>query len=83
MYALGLGFQKEGGKFIVKNVDEDGLAYQAGLRKGDELIKVNQLVPESVDQITQQLRVLARNKIQLEVNRNQQKMKIELKKFII
>ncbi|ARS40163.1 hypothetical protein CA265_11065 [Sphingobacteriaceae bacterium GW460-11-11-14-LB5] len=83
LYALGLGFQKEGGKFIVKNVDEDGLAYQAGLRKGDELIKVNQLVPESVDQITQQLRVLARNKIQLEVNRNQQKMKIELKKFII
>ncbi len=83
LYALGLGFQKEGGKFIVKNVDEDGLAYQAGLRKGDELIKVNQLVPESVDQITQQLRVLARNKIQLEVNRNQQKMKIELKKFVI
>jgi hypothetical protein len=83
LYALGLGFQKEGDKFIVKNVDEDGLAYQAGLRKGDELIKVNNLVPESVDQITQQLRILAKNKIQLEVNRNQQKMKIELKKFAI
>jgi hypothetical protein len=83
LYALGLGFQKEGDKFIVRNVDQDGLAYQAGLRKGDELIKVNNLVPESVDQITQQLRILAKNKIQLEVNRNQQKMKIELKKFAI
>lgn len=83
LYALGLGFQKEGDKFIVKNVDKDGLAYQTGLRIGDELIKINQVNPESVDQITQQLRLLAQRQVQVEVFRNQQKLKFELKKFRI
>ncbi|WP_316847492.1 retroviral-like aspartic protease family protein [Pedobacter psychrodurus] len=83
LYALGLGFQKDGDKFIVRNADVDGWAYQAGLRKGDELLRINNVVPESVDQITQQLRTLAKNKVPLEVNRNQQKIKIELKKFEI
>jgi|GEM_PF-2924608 len=83
LYALGLGFQKDGDKFVAKSVDEKGLAYQAGLRKGDELLKINNITPESIDQITQQLRTLSKNKVPLEVNRNQQKIKIELKKFDI
>ncbi|TCD08259.1 PDZ domain-containing protein [Pedobacter frigidisoli] len=83
LYALGLGFEQNGSKFIAKHVDEKGLAYKAGLRTGDELISINQINPNSVDQITQQLRKLAKNKVPLEVNRNQQKVKIELKKFDI
>lgn len=83
LYALGVGFLQNGSKFMVTHVDEKGLAYKAGLRTGDELISINQVNPASVDQITQQLRVLAKNNIELEVNRNQQKKKIELKKFEI
>lgn len=83
LYALGLGFVQDGSKFMVTHVDEKGLAFKAGLRTGDELISINQVNPGSVDQITQQLRNLAKNKIELEVNRNQQKKKIELKKFEI
>ncbi|WP_316808072.1 aspartyl protease family protein [Pedobacter agri] len=83
LYALGLGFEQNGSKFIAKHVDEKGLAYKAGLRAGDELISINQINPNSVDEITQQLRNLAKNKVPLEINRNQQKVKIELKKFQI
>ncbi|WP_025142665.1 pepsin/retropepsin-like aspartic protease family protein [Pedobacter jeongneungensis] len=83
LYALGLGFVQDGSIFKITHVDEKGLAYKAGLRTGDELITINQINPISVDQITQQLRVLAKNNIELQVNRKQQKMKFELKKFEI
>jgi len=76
-------YQKDGDQFLVQNADQDGLAYEAGLRKGDKLLKINNIVPESVDQITQQLRVLAKTKISVEVNRNQKKIKITLKKLEI
>jgi predicted metalloprotease with PDZ domain len=76
-------YQKDGDQFLVQNVDQDGLAYQAGLRKEDKLLKINNIVPESVDQITQQLRVLAKTKISVEVNRNQKMIKITLKKLEI
>jgi predicted aspartyl protease len=83
LYTLGLGFEKDGSRFIIKHVDEAGLAYKAGLRSGDELLKINHINPESVDQITLELRTLARNNVNVEVNRNLQKMKFELKKLSI
>lgn len=83
LYALGLGFEKQGEKFLVSNIDENGLAFKAGLRNGDEIVSVNQINPTSVDEITQQLRVLAQRKINVEVNRKQQKLKLELKKLSI
>ncbi|MBC6112049.1 aspartyl protease family protein [Pedobacter fastidiosus] len=83
LYVLGIGFEKNGSKFIVRNADEKGLAYKAGLRSGDELISINNVTPENLDQITQQLRVLAKNKIGVEVNRKQQKLKFELSKISI
>lgn len=81
LYALGLGFEQNGSRFIAKHVDERGLAYQAGLRAGDGLITINRINPGSVDQIIQQLRNLATDKVRLEIDRDHKKIKIELAKF--
>lgn len=81
LYALGIGFSRDGAQFLVNNPAEDGLAYKAGLRDGDQLLKINQQVPVSVDHITRQLRVLGAQAIVLEVKRGQQKLKIKLEKL--
>jgi len=83
LYILGLGFKQEGNKFILKHVDEKGTAFQAGLRTGDELYFINKIKPTSVDQITQELRGLAKNAIVIEVIRKQKTMKFDLKKLPI
>lgn len=81
LYALAIGFTHEGDQFLVRNPAADGLAYKAGLRDGDQLLKINRQVPVSVDQITQQLRVLAEKDIVLELKRGQQKLKVKLEKL--
>lgn len=81
LYALGIGFSRDGAQFLVNSPAEDGLAFKAGLRNGDQLLKINHQVPTSVDQITQQLRVLAEKDIVLELQRGQQKLKVKLEKL--
>ena len=81
LYALGLGFEQKGTKFIARHVDEKGIAYKAGLRAGDELITINQINPNSVDEITQQLRSLAKGNIKLEIERDSKKVMVQIKKF--
>lgn len=81
LYALALGFSRDGAQFLVNNPAEDGLAYKAGLRDGDVLMKINNQVPVSVDQITQQLRVLVQKDIVLELKRGQQNLKVKLAKL--
>lgn len=81
LYALALGFSRDGAQFLVNNPAEDGLAYKAGLRDGDVLMKINNQVPISVDQITQQLRILVQKDIVLELKRGQQNLKVKLAKL--
>lgn len=81
LYALALGFFRDGAQFLVNNPAEDGLAYKAGLRDGDVLMKINNQVPISVDQITQQLRILVQKDIVLELKRGQQNLKVKLAKL--
>lgn len=81
LYALALGFSRDGAQFLVNNPAEDGLAYKAGLRDGDVLMKINNQVPVSVDQITQQLRILVQKDIVLELKRGQQNLKVKLAKL--
>lgn len=82
LYLLSMGISNNNGKFIL-SADEEGTAYKNGIRKGDQLISINGIHPTTTDQITQQLRALGQGSVELEVDRNNEKVKLVLEKLNI
>lgn len=82
LYKLGVGISWAGEqRFFVSNLNKNGLAYLAGLRNKDQVLKVNGATPEQLNDILKELKNLQKSDLKVEVSRDNSVKVITLKKL--